>query len=235
MNQEKSKDMIIFGIILIALLALAAFFAIRNKKPSQNEELAVSRESTPSSSNTPSNVNSNSRKQYSVPPENTLQEGKTYKAIIKTIKGNITVDLFAKQTPITVNNFVFLSREGFYNGTKFHRVIKNFMIQGGDPLGTGSGGPGYSFNDEAFDGAYERGTVAMANAGPNTNGSQFFIMHADMDLPKQYVIFGKVSDEKSLAVVDEIASTPVISNGSDPVPSKPKIDMFINSVEIVER
>jgi cyclophilin family peptidyl-prolyl cis-trans isomerase len=106
-----------------------------------------------------------------------IEKGKNYRALLETTKGPITINLFAAKTPVTVNNFVFLSKEGFYDNTFFHRIIKGFMIQGGDPQGTGMGGPGYKFADEPFDGEYVPGTVAMANAGPNTNGSQFFIMH----------------------------------------------------------
>src|SRR3990167_994519 len=128
-------------------------------------------------------------------------------ATLKTTAGDIVIALNAKETPKTVNNFVYLARKGFYNNTIFHRVIKGFMIQGGDPKGDGTGGPGYKFADESFTGEYTRGTVAMANSGPNTNGSQFFIMHADNPLPKNYVIFGKVIS--GLDVVDRIANAPV--------------------------
>jgi len=127
--------------------------------------------------------------------------------VLKTEKGDITIDLYADKTPITVNNFISLAEKGFYDNTIFHRVIKNFMIQGGDPKGDGTGGPGYQFADEPFVGEYTRGTIAMANAGPNTNGSQFFIMHKDYPLPKNYVIFGKVI--KGIEVVDAIAESEV--------------------------
>src|SRR3990167_8261812 len=126
---------------------------------------------------------------YSAPPENTLKPKTKYQAILSTEAGEFTIDLFAEETPVAVNNFVFLSREGFYEGTVFHRVIKDFMIQGGDPNGDGTGGPGYTFADEPIEGDYKRGIVAMANRGPDTNGSQFFIMHMDYELPKAYVIF----------------------------------------------
>ncbi len=119
------------------------------------------------------------KKTYSTPPPMTIDVNRKYIATIETSKGKIVAELFAKDAPKTVNNFVFLSREGFYNGTTFHRVLPNFMAQGGDPTGTGSGGPGYSFEDEfstklRHDSA---GTLSMANAGPNTNGSQFFITY----------------------------------------------------------
>lgn len=155
---------------------------------------------------------------------------KIYQAVIKTSEGEITVELNAKETPITVNNFVKLSKTGFYKNTIFHRVIKGFMIQGGDPKGDGTGGPGYQFNDEPFTGDYKRGTIAMANAGPNTNGSQFFIIHKDYDLPKNYVIFGQVI--KGIEVVDKIAEAPVEQSGEG---SKPINPVKVTSVSILEQ
>lgn len=171
----------------------------------------------------------------STPKEETKMEidvNKNYQAILKTTQGDVTIELNAKNTPITVNNFVTLAKKDFYNNTKFHRVIKGFMIQGGDPKGDGTGGPGYTFADEPFEGEYTKGTVAMANAGPNTNGSQFFIMHADYPLPKNYVIFGKVI--KGQEIVDKIATSPVKQStmGEASTPITPTI---INSVEIIEK
>ena len=165
-------------------------------------------------------------------PSMQIDKNKNYTAILKTTEGEIEIALNAKETPITANNFVYLAKNNFYNGVIFHRVIKDFMIQGGDPTGTGMGDPGYKFEDELFTGQYTRGTVAMANSGPNTNGSQFFIMHADVPLPLDYVIFGKVV--KGIEVVDKIASAQVVSNGFDPQPSKPVKPVVINSVEIIE-
>jgi cyclophilin family peptidyl-prolyl cis-trans isomerase len=133
-----------------------------------------------------------------------VDPAKSYAATIETSAGSMTADLFVAEAPRTVNNFVFLAREGFYEGVIFHRVISGFMIQGGDPTGTGSGGPGYRFADEMVTRKYLRGTLAMANAGPNTNGSQFFVMHADYGLPPNYTIFGKLNAGE--AVVDAIAS-----------------------------
>src|SRR5438874_668627 len=119
-------------------------------------------------------------KKYDKAPDMVIDPKKKYTAVFKTDKGDIRVNLFADKAPTTVNNFVFLAREGFYDGTQFHRVIRDFMVQGGDPTGTGSGGPGYKWNDErsALDLKHDApGTLSMANAGPNTNGSQFFITH----------------------------------------------------------
>lgn len=162
-------------------------------------------------------------------PTMQLDKAKTYTAVLTTTEGPITIALNATETPITVNNFVTLAKKDFYNNTIFHRVIDGFMIQGGDPTGTGSGGPGYKFADEPFTGDYTRGTVAMANSGPNTNGSQFFIMHKDYNLPKNYVIFGKVTD--GMDVVDKIATAPVEAGGEGSSPVNP---VKITSVAISE-
>ena len=161
-----------------------------------------------------------------------IDKNKNYEAILKTSMGDISLQLNASQTPVTVNNFVKLARKGFYTNTVFHRAIKGFMIQGGDPKGDGTGGPGYMFADEPFVGDYKRGVLAMANAGQNTNGSQFFILQSDYDLPKQYVIFGKVI--KGVEVVDKIAEAPVEKN-SFGEPSKPVKPVVIKSVEILEK
>lgn len=133
---------------------------------------------------------------YSSPPAMGIDPQKTYTATVQTSDGDIILQLFADKTPNTVNNFVFLAREGFYDGVIFHRVIENFMVQGGDPTGTGRGGPGYSFADEfhpelRHDGP---GVLSMANAGPNTNGSQFFITHvATPHLDGKHSVFGRVT------------------------------------------
>jgi cyclophilin family peptidyl-prolyl cis-trans isomerase len=166
-------------------------------------------------------------KQYQSAPDLTIDLDKTYIATLETNHGDIVIELDPARSPQTVNNFVFLARDGYYDGVIFHRVIENFMIQGGDPTGTGTGGPGYKFRDEIEGaGAYSRGTVAMANAGPNTNGSQFFICHTDVGLPHSYTIFGQVSS--GLETVDSIATTP--TNRSD----RPESDVVINKVTISE-
>ena len=126
----------------------------------------------------------------------TIDTNKSYTATLDTSRGRIVCELFVKDAPNTVNNFVFLAREGFYNGTKFHRVIADFMIQGGDPTGTGRGGPGYKFEDEVKDNPRKHrvGSLSMANAGPNTNGSQFFITHVVTDwLNGKHTVFGQVT------------------------------------------
>ena len=134
--------------------------------------------------------------QWNKPPEMVIDPKKSYQATIETSKGTMVLDLHAAEAPVTVNNFVFLARQGYYDGVTFHRVISNFMIQGGDPTGTGRGGPGYKFQDE-FNGNPHRhgtGTLSMANAGPGTNGSQFFITHAPQPhLDGKHTVFGQIA------------------------------------------
>ncbi|NIW44482.1 MAG: peptidylprolyl isomerase [Gammaproteobacteria bacterium] len=145
------------------------------------------------------------KQQWAKPPEMNIDTEKKYKVVIETNKGTIKLDLYPQHAPVTVNNFVFLSREGFYDGVKFHRVIDNFVIQGGDPTGTGRGGPGYRFEDEVKDNPlkHETGVISMANAGPNTNGSQFFITHSPQPhLDGKHTVFGKVVD--GMDVVNDI-------------------------------
>ncbi len=169
---------------------------------------------------------------YSTPPAMSLDDSKAYSATIKTNHGDINVELFSSEVPVTVNNFVFLAREGFYKDGQFHRVIKDFMIQGGCPTGDGTGGPGYRFQDEPVTRSYVKGTLAMANAGPNTNGSQFFIVHgADVGLPPNYTIFGNVTG--GIDVLDTIATSPV-TTGRSGEPSTPTTALEINDVEIQE-
>ena len=170
-------------------------------------------------------------KTYSAPPAMNIDEKGNYSAVIETSLGSIEIELFTDIAPITVNNFVNLSNDGYYDNVIFQRVIKGFMIQGGDPSGTGHGEmgkyPGYEFQDELNNPMqYEKGIVAMANRGPNTNGSQFFIMHVDYPLPYDYTIFGKVSN--GIDVVDAIAN--VQTGDMD----KPVDDVVINSVDIKE-
>jgi len=207
-------------IIAGAVVVLGIFFLFKNKN------ITVEKVEEKAQSQSPASETMGEQ------PKMTIDENKVYTATLKTEKGDIVVELTAKKTPVTVNNFVTLARKKFYDNTIFHRVIKGFMIQGGDPEGTGRGGPGYRFDDEPFDGEYTRGTIAMANAGPDTNGSQFFIMHADNPLPKNYVIFGKVT--KGLEVVDAIAESPVEA-GAMGENSTPVTPVKVLSVEISEK
>lgn len=140
-------------------------------------------------------------KQYSKPPDMKIDSGKSYKATFDTSRGAIVCELFPKDAPKTVNNFVFLAREGFYDGTTFHRVIQDFMVQGGDPTGTGRGGPGYKFEDEVKNNPrkHQVGSLSMANAGPNTNGSQFFITHVVTNwLDGKHTVFGQVQSGQDI-------------------------------------
>ena len=170
-------------------------------------------------------------KTYSKQHEMTIDDSKNYTALIKTSLGDMKVEFFTKDAPVTVNNFITLAKDGYYDGVIFHRVISDFMIQGGDPSGTGHGDygkyPGYEFEDELNNQVpYTKGILAMANRGPNTNGSQFFIMHVDYPLPYSYTIFGKVID--GLDVIDKIAS---VETGAG---DKPVENVVIESVEISE-
>ena len=144
-------------------------------------------------------------KQYSSPPALTIDPEKPYRAVMDTSKGAINIDLFADRAPVTVNNFVFLARDGFYDGVVFHRVLEGFMAQGGDPTGSGRGGPGYRWDDEpaALRIRHDApGTLSMANAGPNTNGSQFFITFVPTPhLDGNHAVFGRVADAESMRVL----------------------------------
>lgn len=150
-------------------------------------------------------MRNNMSKQYSSSPAMQIDVKRTYKVTLTTSRGTIEIELYPEHAPVTVNNFVFLANEGFYDGVTFHRVIANFMIQGGDPTGSGRGGPGYRFEDELRGNplCHERGVISMANAGPNTNGSQFFITHGPQPhLDGRHTVFGKVVS--GLDVVDAV-------------------------------
>lgn len=166
---------------------------------------------------------------FSAPPEMGIDPAKRYTATMTTSLGEIVIALDALKAPKTVNNFVFLALNHYYDGVIFHRIIKGFMCQGGDPTGTGRGGPGYRFEDELpKPREYQVGSLAMANAGPNTNGSQFFIVSgpSGVGLPPQYSLFGQVV--KGLDIVDTMQNVP--TGGGD----KPKTDVVIQSITITE-
>ncbi len=172
---------------------------------------------------------------------NCQQKRKIMKAVIETTKGNIELDLYESDAPKTVANFVGLAEKGYFNGVIFHRISKGFVIQGGDPTGTGTGGKsiyGKEFEDEldpstpSYQEGYKRGTVAMANRGPNTNTSQFFIVLNDASwLPKNYTIFGKVT--KGMDVVDSIAAVEIIPQ-MKPTDGKPKVDVVMKKVTVLK-
>lgn len=194
-----------------------------------NTKLAETLATRPASTLTP--TGGNVLKTYSSPPSMTIDQEKTYLVTLNTDHGDMVLEMFASEVPNTVNNFVFLARDGYYDNVIFHRVIKGFMIQGGDPDGTGRGGPGYTFADESFTRDYLRGTVAMANAGPNTNGSQFFIIHEATALPKNYTVFGQVNE--GLDVLDAIATAEVTLSGQGEL-SKPVNAVYIKSATVIE-
>lgn len=165
-------------------------------------------------------------KQWKAAPELTIDTDQEHVAKLDTNHGEISIALEPARSPLTVNNFVFLAEEGFYDGVIFHRVIPGFVAQGGDPTGTGTGGPGYKFRDEVDGpGSYSRGTVAMANAGPNTNGSQFFICLGDVGLPHSYTIFGTVAE--GMDAVDAIAAVPTGPG------DRPTEDCVIRTVKVL--
>lgn len=174
---------------------------------------------------------------YTSQPPMTINTDKQYYAVVNTSLGSFKIELLAHDAPITVNNFVFLSREGYFNGIIFHRIIKDFMIQTGDPLGNGTGGPGYKFKDELPNKIqYGPGVVAMANAGSNTNGSQFFICNGEkaalLNNSPNYTIFGRVVE--GMDVVLKISSVPVQNNGMGEI-SKPVNNVTIKDISIEEK
>ncbi len=208
----------------IILLALITFISCSNESDTLNESVQLN------ANEQEGDVLSNN-KVYDSMPEMNIDISKKYTAVIKTSMGDMSIEFFTEDAPMTVNNFINLSRDGYYDNVIFHRVISGFMIQGGDPSGTGHGEmgkyPGYKFEDELNNQrSYDKGILAMANAGPDTNGSQFFIMHVNYPLPYQYTIFGIVTD--GLEVIDKIAS---VETGDG---DKPVNDVVIETVEVKE-
>lgn len=215
----KKTALIIAGII--ALFIIAALIRM-NMNQQQSQESNPPQEA----------VTQKQEKGAEAPKQETKKNGNTA-ITLETSKGSITFETYDADAPRAVANFTKLAKEGFYSGLIFHRVIRGFMIQGGDPKGDGTGGPGYSFEDElnpatdSYKAGYKKGVVAMANAGPNTNGSQFFIMLEDYPLPNNYTIFGKVTSGQE--VVDAIGV--VKTSAGD----KPLEDVKIKKVTVVEK
>jgi len=224
-NKRKLIKKLSIGILLLIILGIGAYSGsiyVKKNWPNQNKATATTDKTA-------------KHKTYSKEPDMQIDVKKTYIAKLETNRGNFEIQLNAKDAPKTVNNFVFLSKEGFYNGLTFHRIVKDFMIQGGDPKGDGTGDPGYKFNDENIVGDYTPGTVAMANSGKNTNGSQFFIMTGDYSkgkLQKNYVIFGKVIS--GMDIVKQIGQSATADNGQGEQ-SKPKEQVLINKITIEEK
>ena len=208
----------------IIFLTLITFISCSNESDTLNESVQLN------ANEQEGDVLSNN-KVYDSMPEMNIDISKKYTAVIKTSMGDMSIEFFTEDAPMTVNNFINLSRDGYYDNVIFHRVISGFMIQGGDPSGTGHGEmgkyPGYKFEDELNNQrSYDKGILAMANAGPDTNGSQFFIMHVDYPLPYQYTIFGFVTE--GLEVIDKIAS---VETGDG---DKPINDVVIETIEVKE-
>ena len=208
----------------IIFLTLITFISCSNESDTLNESVQLN------ANEQEGDVLSNN-KVYDSMPEMNIDISKKYTAVIKTSMGDMSIEFFTEDAPMTVNNFINLSRDGYYDNVIFHRVISGFMIQGGDPSGTGHGEmgkyPGYKFEDELNNQrSYDKGILAMANAGPDTNGSQFFIMHVDYPLPYQYTIFGFVTE--GLDVIDKIAS---VETGDG---DKPVNDVVIETIEVKE-
>ena len=208
----------------IIFLTLITFISCSNESDTLNESVQLN------ANEQEGDVLSNN-KVYDSMPEMNIDISKKYSAVIKTSMGDMSIEFFTEDAPLTVNNFINLSRDGYYDNVIFHRVISGFMIQGGDPSGTGHGEmgkfPGYKFEDELNNQrSYDKGILAMANAGPDTNGSQFFIMHVDYPLPYQYTIFGFVTE--GLEVIDKIAS---VETGDG---DKPINDVVIETIEVKE-
>lgn len=174
-------------------------------------------------------------KQYDAHPGTVIDPGKSYAAVIKTNLGDVTFDLLADAAPLAVNSFVFLARDGYFDGVLFHRIIPGFMAQGGDPTGLGTGGPGYYFDIEAPQRPYTRGSLAMANKGAGTNGSQFFIVFADLTaeerLSPDYSLFGQMTDGES--TLKALEAVPVTESASGER-SRPMEEVRISSVDIIE-
>ncbi len=216
---------LVWGVAGLVVVVVCVFL-FTSKGTVQNDTTIPSPVSvtTPSPDLTGVNLNQSTEEKMNLPFEILKPEAIQGKKVkLETNVGVIEIELSA-DTPITSSNFISLVNKKFYDGLVFHRVIANFMIQGGDPKGNGTGGPGYSFVDEPVKLSYSRGAVAMANSGPNTNGSQFFIMHKDYQLPPNYTIFGKVIS--GIEVVDKIASSDVDAN------DMPKEKVVMNKVSL---
>ena len=251
MTAKDFITLIIVGIIIIALL-FGLTLLIKNKSES-NEVVPDNKGADESLNNTtidnqgfeqraqlqqnktlqtttePKQTTQSAKTQLKSAPPMQLQENIDYRAEINTSKGMIIVDLYEKEAPITVNNFVYLAKSGFYDGLIFHRVMDDFMIQGGDPLGTGAGGPGYSFQDEINDKKLVKGSLAMANSRPNTNGSQFFIVTKESTpwLDGKHTNFGQVI--QGMEVADKIQKVQVGAG------SRPLENVVIESIKIYEK
>lgn len=227
---------IIYTFISILILGLAVYIVWPSEIKKNTDPVPANSNMTDTKNTDTDQLNKveiNSENDKNIKTENKIIKNNMHKISIETNVGTIVFETYDMDAPKTVENFITLANKKFYDGVIFHRVIKGFMIQGGDPTGTGTGGPGYKFNDElnpsteSYKAGYRRGVVAMANAGPNTNGSQFFIMHADYPLPNSYSIFGKVIS--GIEIVDAIANSK--TNGAD----RPVVDVVMKSVKVSDK
>lgn len=240
-NEMKQKWFLIILALLLACFAVGCSDTAtpdQSKDPGEDTKVGPIDPTTgneaPMDAFLPGEVSS---KQYKEKPKMQIDVNKTYLAHVNTSLGPFTIELFAKDAPVTVNNFVFLAKEGFYKNHLFFRVFNDFVIQTGDPLGDGSGGPGYEFEDELNNGhTYDIGVVAMANNGPNTNGSQFFIGSGpevrELNKDPKYTIFGKVI--KGMLTIERIARVPVTENPFGE-PSMPIQPVWIKEIIIEEK
>ncbi|GMA62371.1 peptidylprolyl isomerase [Alicyclobacillus fastidiosus] len=225
--------------VAMVTLTLAAGCGANNTSGGSAQEVSNQSSQSNSSAAAKQPVLKPTTKQWSSPPKMMIDTNKQYNAVVHTNYGDFTIQLFANQSPVTVNNFVFLAKNNFYHDDKFFRIIQSFMIQTGDPKNNGTGGPGYKFKDELPPKEkYAPGIVAMANSGPNTNGSQFFIgtgQQVDsLNQQPDYTIFGKVVS--GMNVVDKIAAIPVVQNPEmNGEMSKPTKTAYIESVDIQEK
>ncbi len=232
-QQSKRFPWISVIVVIVAILAGVQYWQTRPAKDTTSADANAYSTSTPSIDTTINASSTATSTISSTTNNNSSSKNFMHTITIETTKGTIVFETYDADAPKTAENFVTLANKGFYNGLIFHRVIPGFMIQGGDPTGTGMGGPGYKFADEldpatpSYKAGYVRGTVAMANSGPNTNGSQFFIMHKDTPLPNNYTIFGRVIS--GMEAVDAIANTP--RNSSD----KPLTDMKMTKVTVASK
>ena len=203
---EKSFTVIFIAITIVAVIGIIATRLISSTSQAPSPSVATQPEPTQpvqGEATQAANIMNDKKSYTEAPTPMPAAQLKNKKAVIETTKGNIEFEIYPEASQ-AATNFIFLTNEGFYDNLTFHRVVPGFVIQGGDPLGNGTGGPGYRFNDEPVKRKYDKGIVAMANSGPNTNGSQFFIMlENNPDLPAKYTIFGKVT--KGQDIVDEIA------------------------------
>lgn len=233
---QQKNPLIFFAGTSLSILLLVVLLSAR-RAPQENILAGSDNRDTPSSTTQTTQKTSTTEegkttsmtsKTYTKPFDMQLKDGVDYKVVLQTSLGNITIDLFEKESPKTVNNFVSLAKDGFYDGLTFHRIIKDFMIQGGDPSGDGTGGPGYKFEDEFNTKKLVKGSLAMANAGPNTNGSQFFIVTTESTpwLDGRHTNFGQVTE--GMDIIDKIS---LVATGNN---DKPVTPVTIDKVEVLE-